>query len=84
MLRLYWREALVSTDQKSDRKDRVEELVGDLEDLKVTVEELQLDPPAEVEPEDLEAVKGALEQASDATDVLEDQLEEDDGSQPKG
>ena len=62
---------------EEDDVDEINRLTSDLEDLKTTVEELQIDPPANVDPEDLEAMKGALQQASDATDRIEDQQEED-------
>ena len=56
--------------------DKINALTSDLEDLKTTVEELQIDPLTNVDPESLEAVKGALQQATDATDEIEDQQEE--------
>ena len=56
--------------------DKINALTSDLEDLKTTVEELQIDPLTNVDPESLEAVKGALQQATDATDAIEDQQEE--------
>ena len=60
----------------SDDVDRINDLTSDLEDLKTTVEELQVDPPANVDAESLQAVKAALQQATDATDAIEDQQEE--------
>ena len=61
----------------SDDVDKINDLTSDLEDLKTTVEELQVDPPANVDAESLQAVKAALQQASDATDEIEDQQEEE-------
>ena len=66
---------------KEDDVDEINRLTSDLEDLKITVEELQVDPPANVDPENLEAVKGALQQASDATDRIEDEQEESTGDE---
>ena len=59
-----------------DDVDKINDLTSDLEDLKTTVEELQVDPPANVDAESLQAVKAALQQATDATDAIEDQQEE--------
>ena len=58
-----------------DDADKINDLTSDLEDLKTTVEELQVDPPPNVNPESLQAVKAALQQATDATDAIEDQQE---------
>ena len=60
----------------SDDEDKINNLTSDLEDLKTTVEELQDDPPTNVDAESLQAVKAALQQASEATDEIEDQQEE--------
>ena len=59
-----------------DDDDKINDLTSDLEDLKISVEELQIDPSTNVDPESLEALKGALQQATDATDEIEDQEEE--------
>ena len=61
---------------QQDDVDRVNELTSDLEDLKTSVEELQIDPLTKIDRKSLEAVKGALQQATDATDEIEDQQEE--------
>ena len=61
----------------NDDEDKINDLTSDLEDLKTTVEELQVDPPTNVDAESLQAVKAALQQASDATDEIEDQQDED-------
>ena len=58
-----------------DDADKINDLTSDLEDLKTTVEELQVDPPPNVNAESLQAVKAALQQATDATDAIEDQQE---------
>ena len=49
---------------------KLDELASDLDDLRVTVEELQDELPSESDTEPLKAIKTALEQASDATDEL--------------
>lgn len=59
-----------------DDVDKINDLTSDLEDLKTSVEELQVDPPANVDAESLQAVKAALQQATDATDAIEDQQKE--------
>ena len=59
-----------------DDEDKINNLTSDLEDLKTTVKELQIDPPTNVAAESLQAVKAALQQASDATDEIEDQQDE--------
>ena len=58
---------------KSNRDDTINELAAELEDLTVTVEELQIAPPANVEQKSLKSVKEALDQASAATAELESQ-----------
>jgi hypothetical protein len=67
----------------SDGDEKLDELTSSLEDLKTTVEELQLDPPADVDPASLERVEEALEDAVAATDELEDQQEKADPPAPK-
>jgi type VI protein secretion system component VasK len=68
----------------ADDVDKVTELANDLDDLKTNVEEMQVDPPPDVDPRTLERVKGALDEARDATDELEDQQEESVAPEPKG
>ena len=55
----------------AERQDKIDELASDLDDLTVTVEELQDELPSESEAEPLKTIKTALEQASEATDELE-------------
>ncbi len=61
---------------KSNRDDTINELAAELEDLTVTVEELQIAPPANVEQKSLKSVKDALDQASAATAELESQQDD--------
>jgi outer membrane murein-binding lipoprotein Lpp len=75
MLQVHRLEALMR-NIPGDDVDKINDLTSDLEDLKTTVEELQVDPPANVNAESLQAVKAALQQATDATDAIEDQQEE--------
>ena len=67
----------------SDNDEKLNELTSSLEDLTTTVEELEVDPPADVDPASLDRVKDALEDAIAATDDLEDQREEADAPTPK-
>ena len=76
MLQVYRLEAIMRTIPNDD-EDKINDLTSDLEDLKTTVEELQVDPPTNVDAESLQAVKAALQQASEATDEIEDQQDED-------
>jgi outer membrane murein-binding lipoprotein Lpp len=75
MLQVHGLEAIMR-NIPGDDEDKINDLTSDLEDLKTTVEELQVDPPTNVKAESLQAVKAALQQASDATDEIEDQQEE--------
>jgi hypothetical protein len=47
------------------------------------IEELQTNPPPDIDPSALDRVKSALEDAADATNELEDQQEEANAPQPK-
>ena len=60
----------------SDASDKVDELANDLDELKTTVEELA-DAETTSNPKTLDALKSALEQASDAADDLEDEQDSD-------
>jgi ElaB/YqjD/DUF883 family membrane-anchored ribosome-binding protein len=51
-----------------DHDDKVDELAADLDDLKLTVEELQDEAPSDDDAQKLARVTTALEQASDATE----------------
>jgi hypothetical protein len=67
----------------SDSDEKLDELTSSMEELKTTVEELQIDPPANVAPAALERVKDALEDAVAATDELEERQEEANAPSPK-
>ena len=67
----------------TDNDEKLNELTSSLEDLKTTVEELEIDPPADVDPASLNRVKDALEDAVSATDDLEDRQEEANAPAPK-
>jgi hypothetical protein len=71
------------TLKASDSDEKLNELTSSLEDLKTTVEELQIDSPADVDSSSLERVKNALEDALDATDELEEHQEEANAPEPK-
>ena len=63
----------------AERFNKVDELVTDLDDLKLTVEELQDELPANDENADsLTKVTTALEQASDATEEFGNRNRRDD------
>jgi hypothetical protein len=66
-----------------DSDEKLNDLTSSLEDLKTTVEELQIDSPADVDSSSLERVKNALEDALDATDELEEHQEEASAPEPK-
>jgi len=63
--------------------DELNELTSDLEDLKTTVEEMEVDPPADVDPASLKRVKDALDDAAEATDELEERKEEANSPTPR-
>jgi hypothetical protein len=67
----------------ADGDEKLDELTSSLEDLKTTVEELQQDPPADVDPASLDRLDDALADAIAATDELEDQQEEANPLAPK-
>src|SRR5262249_2606693 len=58
-----------------DARDKIDELTNDLDEMKTTVEELAEDPKASVDPQTLERLKKALEEARDAADDLENEQE---------
>ena len=66
------------TIRQANSDDRINEVANDIEDLKTTVEELQIDPPSDIEPDSLDRLGNALDDAVDATDELEDQQDEAD------
>ena len=69
--------------RQSDSQDRIDEIADNIRDLRTNVEELQSEPPADLDTESLKRLRGALEHAVDASDRLEDDLEEIDPGQPK-
>jgi Asp-tRNA(Asn)/Glu-tRNA(Gln) amidotransferase C subunit len=60
-----------------NKPDEIGELATELDDLADTVEELQADPPEGVDPQHLDAVKDALDKASDATDDIVNERDDD-------
>jgi hypothetical protein len=56
------------------RRDTVDEVVNDLDELKTTVEELQEEAPAD-EQRALEQIRADLDDAGDAADDIEDHAE---------
>jgi hypothetical protein len=63
---------------QADGDDQLNEVAADIEDLKTTVEELQSDPCSDIDPDSLDRLKNALDNAIDVTDELEDQQDEAD------
>jgi hypothetical protein len=61
-----------------DDDDKVDELTSGLDELKTTVEELQIETAAGIDAGQLETVRSALEQASDAADEIEQERDCDD------
>ena len=61
-----------------DPKRTVDEVVSDLDDLTTQVEELEVDPAADEHAEELGRLRLALEEAGDAADAVEENMEEDD------
>lgn len=55
---------------ESNQLDKIGELATDLDDLAITVEELQADLPPGRNADRLEQVRESLEQASDKTDEV--------------
>jgi hypothetical protein len=53
--------------------DRIDELANDIDELKMAAEELEENPPPNVQLHTIEVLKDALENAGDAADELEDQ-----------
>ena len=69
--------------RQTDSDDQINEIADDLQDLKTNVEELQTDPPAHIDPDSLDGLKNALDEAVGATDELEEQQEQADAPPPK-
>jgi outer membrane murein-binding lipoprotein Lpp len=55
---------------------KIDELASDIDDLATTAEELQTDPTTDANAAELEKLQRALEEASDATDALDEELDE--------
>jgi hypothetical protein len=76
MLRVPSEEHTMARPQDND--DKVDELTSGLDELKTTVEELQIDTATDIGAGRLEAVKSALEEASEAADEIEEERDSDD------
>jgi hypothetical protein len=61
-----------------DDDDKVDELTSGLDELKTTVEELQIETATGIDAGQLEAVRSALEHASDAADEIEQERDSDE------
>ena len=57
----------------SAQPDRIDDIATDLDDLKLSVDELKADPPLDVEPKTIDSLERALEDATEATNDLENQ-----------
>ena len=55
------------------KPDKIDEVANDLDDVKMTVEELEDDPPPTVDPKTIDALQQAIEDARDAADELVEQ-----------
>ena len=60
----------------TEEQKTIGELATELDDLALTVEELQADPPPHVDQDHLDTIKNALDDASDAADELIEQQSE--------
>ena len=58
--------------------EKVDEVADVIDDIKTTVEEIEDDPPAGVNPKTVRKLKDALEDASGIADDLEDEQERSD------
>jgi hypothetical protein len=59
----------------NDNRDKIGEVAADLDDLRRSVDELKYDPPANVHQPTIDALKQALEDATEAVDELENKKE---------
>jgi methyl-accepting chemotaxis protein len=59
----------------SDSQRKIEEVAADLDDLTTTVEELEIDAAVQSNKPEVRRIKQALEEASDATDALDDDVD---------
>jgi hypothetical protein len=57
----------------SAEPDRIDDIANDLDDLKLSVDELKADPPLDVEPKTIDSLGRALEDATEAANDLENQ-----------
>ena len=55
------------------KPDRIDEVASDLDDVKVAVDELEINPPDGVRPSSIDSLKRALDGAIDAVDDLENE-----------
>jgi hypothetical protein len=60
----------------SDSQRKIEDVAADLDDLKTTVEELEIDAAVQSNKPELRRIKQALDEASDATDALDDNVDQ--------
>jgi hypothetical protein len=58
--------------------DKIDDVAEGLDDIKTTVEEIEDDPPAHVNPKTIRELKDALKDASGLVDDLEDDQERSD------
>jgi hypothetical protein len=61
----------------SDRQDKIDSLASDLDDLKATTEELEVEPAPDRDHDNLRVIKSALEEATVAVDDLVDPRDDD-------
>ena len=69
--------------ENEDQSERVDEIADTIRDLRTNVEELQSNPLADINPESLDRLKSALERAVEASDGVEDDLEQRVAPYPK-
>ena len=62
----------------SDPRRKIDELASDLDDLTATVEELEIEATNEADAAELRRLQRALEEASDAADVVDDNMDDED------
>lgn len=62
----------------TERFNKIDELTSDLDDVRLTVDELQDELPADANTESLEKLRTALEQANDAAEEFGNRLHRDD------
>ena len=66
---------VLEVDVADDPKRAVDEVASDLDDLTTRVEELEVDPAADEHANELGRLRQALEDASDAADAVEDNMD---------